>query len=225
MLESAGGALRDAGFTCHSYRLSKDLLFDLKRESFDLLMVDWLMPDIPGIDVVRTIRSQMGQVLPILFVTARDAERDVIEALEAGADDYMVKPVRTGELVARARALLRRALPQPEADRVFELEPFRLDLRTQEVWRNGAPIELTQKEFQLAVLFLRNVGKPLSRGHIREVVWGRGTEIPSRTMDTHVSRVRTKMDLRPDHGFLLAPVYSYGYRLEQLTPASASKES
>jgi DNA-binding response OmpR family regulator len=226
MLESAGSALREAGFTCHAYRLSKDLLFDLKRESFDLLMVDWLMPDVPGIDVVRAIRAQSGHTLPVLFVTSRDAERDVIEALEAGADDYMVKPVRTGELIARVKALLRRSLPQPEADRVFELDPFRLDLRTQEVWRASQPIELTQKEFQLALLFLRNVGKPLSRGHIREVVWGRGSEVPSRTMDTHVSRVRTKMELRPEQGFLLAPVYSYGYRLEQLnSPGGANKPS
>ncbi len=85
-------------------------------------------------------------------------------------------------------------------------------------------MELTQKEFQLAVLMLRNVGKPLSRGHIREMVWGRGSDVPSRTMDTHVSRVRTKLDLRPEHGYLLAPVYSYGYRLEHLAAQASVEE-
>ena len=223
LLDAAGSALREAGFACHAYRLSKDLLFDLKRESFDLLLIDWLMPDLPGIDVVKQVRAHSGRLPPVLFVTARDAERDVIEALEAGADDYMIKPVRAGELVARVRALLRRAVPQPETDRVFDFEPFRLDLRTHEVWRDGAPVELTQKEFQLALLMLRNIGKPLSRGHIREIVWGRGSEVPSRTMDTHVSRVRSKMELRPERGFLLAPVYSYGYRLEQLNPPGGPK--
>lgn len=215
-LGAIASTLSDAGFTCHAYSLSKDLLFDLKRESFDLLVVDWLLPDISGLEVLRHVRSHGGMTPPVLFITARDSESDVIEALESGADDYLVKPVRPGELTARVKALLRRALPQPESDRVFELGPFKLDTRTLEVWREGLPVELTQKEFQLALLLLRNVGRPLSRGHIREMVWGRGSEVPSRTMDTHVSRVRTKLELRPEAGFLLAPVYSYGYRLEQL---------
>ena len=215
-LGATASTLTEAGFSCHAYSLSKDLLFDLKRESFDLLVVDWLMPDVSGIEVLKQVRSQTGMTPPVLFITSRDSERDVIEALEAGADDYMVKPVRSGELIARVKALLRRALPQPEADRVFEFGPFRLDTRTLEAWRDNQAVELTQKEFQLALLLLRNIGRPLSRGHIREMVWGRGSEVPSRTMDTHVSRVRTKLEMRPEFGFLLAPVYSYGYRLEQL---------
>lgn len=216
VLESVSTAMANAGFTCKTYRLSRELMQDLKRESFDLLMVDWLLPDLPGIEVIKAVRSQLNSDMPILLVTARDAERDVIEALDAGADDYMVKSSRTGELVARVRALLRRTRNKPEVERVFELGPFRMDTRTNDAWRSGRHIELTQKEFNLALLLLKNIGKPLSRGHIREIVWGRGTEVPSRTMDTHISRVRSKLDLRPDSGFLLAPVYSYGYRLEQL---------
>lgn len=216
VLESVSTAMNNAGFTCKTYRLSRELMQDLKRESFDLLMVDWLLPDLPGIEVIKAVRNQLNSDMPILLVTARDAERDVIEALDAGADDYMVKSSRTGELVARVRALLRRTRNKPEVERVFELGPFKLDTRTNDAWRAGKHIELTQKEFNLAMLLLKNIGKPLSRGHIREIVWGRGTEVPSRTMDTHISRVRSKLDLRPDSGFLLAPVYSYGYRLEQL---------
>lgn len=216
VLESVSTAMSHAGFTCKTYRLSRELMQDLKRESFDLLMVDWLLPDLPGIEVIKAVRTQLNSEMPILLVTARDAERDVIEALDAGADDYMVKSSRTGELVARVRALLRRTRTKPEVERVFELGPFKLDTRTHDAWRTGKHIELTQKEFNLALLLLKNIGKPLSRGHIREIVWGRGTEVPSRTMDTHISRVRSKLDLRPDSGFLLAPVYSYGYRLEQL---------
>ncbi len=216
LLESVSSAMVQAGFTCKTYRLARELLQDLKRESFDLLLVDWLLPDVPGIEVIRTVRKQLNSDMPILLVTARDAERDVIEALEAGADDYMVKSSRNGELVARAKALLRRTRSKPEVERVFELGPFKLDTRTHDAWRDSVHIELTQKEFNLALILLKNIGKPLSRGHIREIVWGRGTEVPSRTMDTHISRVRTKLDLRPESGFLLAPVYSYGYRLEHL---------
>ena len=93
---------------------------------------------------------------------------------------------------------------------------FRFDLQLQQAWNDGVPVEMTHKEFLLALLLMRHLGNPLSRGHIREVVWGRDSEIPSRTMDTHVSRVRSKLGLRPELGYLLAPVYSYGYRLEHL---------
>jgi DNA-binding response OmpR family regulator len=216
LLQQAQAVLQEAQFSCHVFKNGRDFLFAIKRESFDLLIVDWVLPDADGLSIVQHVRQQFKLTMPILFVTARDAEGDVVAALEGGADDYMIKPVRASELVARVRALLRRAMPQIDAERVFEFAPFRFDLRTGQTWRGSEEIELTQKEFQLAVLLLRNLGKPLSRGHIREEVWGRGTDVPSRTMDTHVSRVRGKLDLRPEKGFLLAPVYSYGYRLEQL---------
>jgi DNA-binding response OmpR family regulator len=89
-------------------------------------------------------------------------------------------------------------------------------VRTGRLTMNGTQVDLTQKEFDLALLFFRNLGRPLSRAYILEAVWARDIEIPSRTMDTHVSRIRTKLQLRPDNGFRLAPVYSYGYRLEQI---------
>ena len=114
------------------------------------------------------------------------------------------------------KALVRRAGLGDVHGTVFEYDRFRFDLQRQTVQDSGRLVELTQKEFQLALLFLNNIGKPLSRGHIREAVWGRDSEVPSRTMDTHVSRVRSKLTLRPESGYLLAPVYSYGYRLERL---------
>jgi DNA-binding response OmpR family regulator len=159
--------------------------------------------------------------VPVLFLTARDAEHDVIEALEAGADDFLVKPARLGELQARLRALARRLTRRTPIADSFEHDRFRFDLKLQQAWSDGSAVDLTQKEFLLAILLLRNLGKPLSRGHIREIVWGRDSEVPSRTMDTHVSRVRTKLRLRPESGYLLAPVYSYGYRLEHLAQAVA----
>ena len=112
--------------------------------------------------------------------------------------------------------MVRRAMPGGADGDSFEYDRFEFNLKTLQVKDRGAEVDLTQKEFQLAMLLLSNVGKPLSRGHIREAVWGRNSEVPSRTLDTHVSRVRTKLSLRPESGYLLAPVYSYGYRLEHL---------
>ena len=208
------------GTTCHIYGEAKAFLHAMPRESFDACIVDLVLPGMDGRTLVKTLRDR-GYEVPILVLTARDFEADVILSLEAGADDYLVKPARIGELRARLRALVRRASAvDPNAEN-FTYDLFNFDLRMLAAKVDGAPVELTQKEFKLALLFLQNVGKPLSRGHIREVVWGRDSEIPSRTMDTHVSRVRSKLGLRPENGFLLAPVYSYGYRLENLKQAAA----
>ena len=195
------------GDTCHLFSEAASFLAALPRESFDACIVDLMLPGMDGKALVR---------LPVLVLTSQDAETEVISALDAGADDFLVKPARAGELRARLKALVRRAGLGDVHGTVFEYDRFRFDLQRQTVQDSGRLVELTQKEFQLALLFLNNIGKPLSRGHIREAVWGRDSEVPSRTMDTHVSRVRSKLTLRPESGYLLAPVYSYGYRLERL---------
>lgn len=203
------------GDTCHMFGDAKSFLNALPRESFDACIVDLMLPGMDGRTLVKRLRERKNPI-PALVLTAHDSEEEVIAALDAGADDFLVKPARAGELRARLKALVRRAgLGNPQ-DAVFEYDRFRFDLQRQTVHDSGRAVELTQKEFQLALLFLNNIGKPLSRGHIREAVWGRDSEVPSRTMDTHVSRVRSKLTLRPESGYLLAPVYSYGYRLEQL---------
>jgi DNA-binding response OmpR family regulator len=216
------------GWTCRTHADGRSFVATLHRESYDAYIVDWGLPDMSGLDVLRAIRTRVPVTVPVLFLTARDTEQDVIEALEAGADDFVVKPARIGELQARLRALWRRhsrAPDTPDTPDTYEYDRFRFELKLQRAWVDGASVDLTQKEFLLALLLLRNLGKPLSRGHIREVVWGCDSEIPSRTMDTHVSRVRTKLGLRPERHYLLAPVYSYGYRLEHLLTSTAAAGS
>lgn len=220
LASSITSALAQNGWGCHLHTDSRSFISTLHRESYDAYIVDWGLPDMPGIDVLRAIRARVAVTVPILFLIARDAEQDVMEALSAGADDFVVKPARVGELQTRLRALWRRNARLPDAPDTYEYDRFRFELKLQRAWVDAAPVELTQKEFLLAVLLLRNLGKALSRGHIREAVWGRDSEIPSRTMDTHVSRVRTKLVLRPERQYLLAPVYSYGYRLEHLVAST-----
>jgi two-component system response regulator RegX3 len=157
----------------------------------------------------------------VLFVTVRDSEQDIVFALENGADDYMVKPARRQELLARVHALLRRAYPREE-EKQLSFPPFEIDVVRGEVRRGGEKIDLTPKEFELTVVLFRNVGRLLSRGHLQESVWGRSGDLVTRTVDTHVSQVRKKLDLRVETGFRVVPIYNYGYRLERISESASS---
>jgi len=123
--------------------------------------------------------------------------------------------VRRQELIARVRALLRRAYPIEE-QKQLSFPPFEIDIQRSEVRKNGSKIDLTPKEFELTVTLFRNMGRLLSRGHLQETVWGRSADLATRTVDTHVSQVRKKLDLKPESGYRVVPVYNYGYRLERL---------
>ena len=204
-----------AGHDCYAFSSGRALTHQATRESYDLFLLDWQVPDLSGEEVLRWIRSHVAAPVPVMFVTNRDTETDIVTALSQGADDYMKKPIGKAELLARVGALLRRAYPQKSAETLV-LAPYHFDLRNQVLTVSDVAVELTQKEFDLALFLFQNLGRLLSRGHILEAVWGRAIDVPSRTMDTHVSRIRTKLNLRPDNGFKLTPVYNYGYRLEHL---------
>jgi len=214
--------LQADGHDCTLYYDGTSFVRALGRESFDLLGIDWVLPDIDGDEIVRWVRSNLDWHVPVLFVTQRDEERDVVHALELGADDYMVKPVRQAELLARCRALTRRikgAGDQSEA----RFGPFRVDRKDRVVYRDGFRIELTHKEFELAQFLFANPGRILSRGHILESVWGHSADLNTRTVDTHVSRLRTKLGLSDDKGVRLTSIYQHGYRLELADEPAAAQ--
>ena len=207
--------LVNAGHQVHGYLLGNVVLRNAARESFDLFMLDWEVPDISGVDVLRWIRSNLSMTVPILFVTVRDTEEDIVHALNAGADDYMIKPVRQSETLARLGALLRRAYPQKETTQLL-FPPYEFDTQAGTARLDGATVDLTHKEYDLAVLLFRNMDRLMSRGHLQETVWGRGVELATRSVDTHVSQVRKKLSLRGEHGFRITAVYNYGYRLKRV---------
>ena len=218
------GELGRNGWSCRLHADGGQFISRLHRESYDACIVGLAAQQASqAIDLLRSIRSAVAIQVPVIGLAARYDEQFVIDALEAGADDIVVKPPRIGELRARLNARWRRHAQGPGPGHSFSYDRFRFDLQLQQVRMRDRPVELTQKEFQLALLLLRHVGTPLSRSHIREVVWGRDSEVPSRTMDTHVSRVRSKLALRPGDGYLLAPVYGFGYRLEHLHPESDTR--
>lgn len=208
--------LSNAGYTCRGFALSRPLLNVLARESFDLFILDWEVPDVSGEEVLAWIRTHIDDPIPVLFVTAREGEENIVRALDAGADDYMVKPFGERELMARVAALFRRQRARQAADDVFEAGEFRLDLKQRRVFRHSEVLSLTAKDFEVALFLLRNVSRLLSRGHIYESVWGRSANINTRTVDTHVSRVRRKLNLVPENGWQLTSIYQYGYRLERV---------
>ncbi len=186
----------------------------LRQESFDLIIVDWLLPDMTGIDVLKWVREHVDWPIPVLFSTSKNDEADIVHALETGADDYMVKPVKRSEMLARIEALGRRSKSSSVKKEILQFGIFAIDDYHNVLSRSGEVIELTQKEYDLTKFLFQNHGRLLSRGHILESVWGRNPDLNTRTVDTHVSRIRQKLKLGPDSGWSLSTVYQHGYRLE-----------
>jgi DNA-binding response OmpR family regulator len=214
-----------AGHTCHCFARGREFMRVMARDSFDLLMFDWELPDVNGDAVLTWVRANVRDNIPVLFATARANEQDIVHALKSGADDYLVKPLRKTELLARIEALARRAKPQPRSAERLKVGQFEIDTDRRVVLRDGKPVELTQKDFDLASFFFRNVGSLVSRGHILESVWGRSPDLNTRTVDTHVSRLRSKLGLTPENGWKLSAVYQHGYRLESLSDKPSGDES
>jgi DNA-binding response OmpR family regulator len=210
--------LERSGFDCHVYDDPRALAAEARIRPFDGLVVDWKgEPDTSGA-VLGNARAAARRT-PTLMMVANGRDDDIIAGLSCGADDYLIKPIRPSELIARLQALLRRAYPDETLER-FDFEPYRFEPEPCEVSVPGSGwrVVLTQKEFDLGLLLFRNAGRPLSRNHIREVVWGGDADVSSRTMDTHVSRLRSKLGLNTASTFRVMPVYGYGYRLDRLDP-------
>ncbi|MDM0014032.1 response regulator transcription factor [Variovorax sp. J22P168] len=214
-LELIRHSMEVIGHECHGFARGKSLLRDLHRETYDLLVLDWALPDIEGPSLCQTIRTDLNSSLPILFLTNRREEKDLVEGLAAGADDFMAKPIRVSELQARVHALLRRAYPARQ-DSALSFRAYRFHPSTRTLRIDGRLVDLSRREYELALFLFQNLGRLLSREHLREAIWGIGTDTPSRSLDTHISRLRVKLDLQPSNGFLLSAVYGLGYRLEPL---------
>lgn len=205
--------LSEKGYACDIYNTGQSFLSAVTHKSFDLLILDWQVPDIDGIEVLETVRRQLDWPIPVLFLTQRDSEEDIVRALDAGADDYLPKPARPSELIARIRALARRSNPDSEKE-TLTFGPFRIDTQTREISLRGDVLVLTDKDFDLAVYLFRNQGRLLTRDLLLERVWGVSREINTRTVDTHMSRLRRRLGIKPENGYRIKTIYQRGYRLE-----------
>jgi DNA-binding response OmpR family regulator len=183
----------------------------LKTRSFDFFVIDWNLPDMGGDEVLRHVREQCGWDVPVVFCTARTDEEAASDILRAGADDYIPKPIRYMEFMARIHALLRRRKPRAAMLNIAGIE---IDLDGRRIKLSGADVDLTQREFELAVILLQNIGRVLSRDELLTSVWARDVGVDTRTVDTHASRLRKKLGLAGESGLMLSSVYGQGYRLD-----------
>lgn len=215
-LEFVNATLSQAGHVCKTFVSGWELVRWLRRETFDLLILDWVLPDLSGEDVMRWANHNLPERPLVLFLTNRRQDDDIITILTAGADEYLVKPISPGVLLARVNALTRRLARADPVDPASKLNfrEFEFDLARQVLCANGHYIATTQKEFDTALLLFRNLGRSVSRGHLLDIVWKQAPDTPSRTVDTNVSAIRNKLGLRPENGYVLKPIYGYGYRLD-----------
>lgn len=212
--------LNDAGHQCSIHASAKDFLRFVAAESCDLLILDWLIPDMTGLDVLKKVRAQLDWPIPIIFSTQQDSEEHIVSALSAGADDYMIKPAKRMEMIARIEALARRSQSN-QSRPVLEMGAFSIHQEHRQIYLNEQLLELTQKEYDLALFLFSNADRVISRGHILESVWGTSPDLNTRTVDTHISRIRKKLALNQEHGWKLSAIYQHGYRLERVASVEA----
>jgi len=185
------------------------------RGDVDLILLDLMIPGIPGTEVCREIRSQ-SQV-PIIMLTAKDSEIDIVVGLELGADDYVTKPYSTRELLARIRAVMRRRTDVEEEQdfAIVEAGSVKMDVDRHTVEVEGAEVAMPLKEFELLEVLLRNAGRVLTRGQLIDRVWGSDYFGDTKTLDVHIKRIRSKIEKNPSEPVMLVTVRGLGYRFEE----------
>ncbi len=205
--------LEKEGFNVSSAHDGEEALLQLKEAKPDAVLLDWMLPRVSGIEVCRQIRrTPAWKDLPVIILTARGEEGDRVRGLDSGADDYVVKPFSPNELVARLRAVIRRARPSA-AEEVLRFSDISLDLSAHRVTRGGKPVHLGPTEFRLLRFLMERPGRVFSREQLLDAVWGRDAEVELRTVDVHIRRLRKALNGagRPD---LVRTVRAAGYSLD-----------
>lgn len=207
--------LEGAGHTVSVFSNGEDMVKAIGRDTIDLFVLDWRVPRMTGIEVLKHIRNVRGLKEPVLFLTSRTDEQDITEALNAGADDYCTKPVRAQEFLARVGALLRRTYPdRSNEDTTRSLLDYKFNKLDNSVTFANQHVVLSEKEFKLALFLFENHERAVSRERLLQEIWGGAGDALSRSLDVHVSWLRKKLDLAATSQTLrLKPIYGFGYRL------------
>ncbi|RIJ78653.1 DNA-binding response regulator [Nakamurella silvestris] len=205
--------LQKEGFTVALAANGNDALAEFDRNGADIVLLDLMLPGMSGTEVCKALRTRSA--VPVIMVTARDAEIDKVVGLELGADDYVTKPYSSRELIARIRAVLRRGFDVEEGESgVMTAGPVRMDVERHVVSAHGSEITLPLKEFDLLEYLLRNSGRVLTRGQLIDRVWGSDYVGDTKTLDVHVKRLRAKIEPDPASPRYLLTVRGLGYKFE-----------
>jgi DNA-binding response OmpR family regulator len=205
--------LRFEGYQTMAAANGEDALALALTKAFDLILLDIMMPKVSGWEVCRALR-QKGIDVPIIMLTARGQEADRVQGLELGADDYITKPFSLRELLARVRAVLRRPGPRQKFEE-FAFGDVRIHRRGRQVFKGGREVRLTRKEFDLLIYLVEHRGEIVTRERLLDEVWGYERFPTTRTVDTHVLRLRRKFETDPDRPALIETVHGQGYRFCQ----------
>lgn len=204
--------LRSEGHQVEVFRDGLEFVETIKHKQFDFFIADTGVPDLAPDALIVAIRTQAGLAVPLMICGEDVTEDAVADLLHLGADDFIAKPLRYMEFMARVAVQLRRHSPVGLPSSQFGA--LDLDLEGRRIRLSGNEVELTQREFDLAVVLLKNVGRVLPREALLSDVWSSGRDIDSRTVDTHASRLRKKLALTGESGLMLTSVYGQGYRLD-----------
>ncbi len=208
--------VEEMGHVAVTFNDGNALSHSLMRETYDLVILDWTMPKKDGLQTLEWMQSSMQERPPVIMMTNRTAKKDISDALNAGADDYITKPEDRNVIIARINAMLRRSASGGAFDTKATYGKYELDRIQQRISYDGKTVTLTAKEFELADLFFRNRDRTLSRNYIMETIWRTTATLATRTLDMHISRVRSKLNLNPENGFRIFTVFGFGYRLETM---------
>ncbi|MEO8631008.1 MAG: response regulator transcription factor [Betaproteobacteria bacterium] len=211
--------LTSVGHTTQQFKRHLHFQMAARAGGFDALIMNWGANDLSAISMLKKVRDELIEIrmsIPVVLITPHQSEEYVVRALYAGADDYIAGPVRRRELLARLESVTRRVRALPSTPALIEINELKIDIAARRIFLKNAPVELSIKEYNLAVFLLTNVGRLFARGRIKQAVWGKSIDLHSRTLDTHMSRVRRKLHLTEDRGWRLAALYRRGYRLERV---------
>ena len=209
------------------YNASADFLKAVRTREFSLVLLEWDLPDSERDELVRQLRTAGPINTPIIVFTARGAKEDVAAALAVVADDFIFKPVCRDELAARVGAALRRAYPRQEDGAMLNVPPFSIDLTNRMFHVDGQRIELPNQEFEIALMLFQNLNDVVPRLRIIQSLWDGEPLQNSRSLDTHISRIRRKLALNTERGLIIQSVYARGYRLQvvAMPPRDAGRRS
>ncbi len=208
------GWLNRAGYATEIRHDGESFMALVRTTKVDMMLLDWNVHGKSGIDVLRWVRATFANTFPVIMLTQQDSESAIVYALDCGADDYVTKPLRERELIARVRAQMRKYYPASRSTRTLDLGRFSLDSESCIVHVNGKPVGLSAREFAVALALFSNIGRIVSKDVLLKTLWGVVDRKFDATLATYMSRLRSRLGLRAANGVVVSTIYNYGYRLD-----------